>query len=126
MIPIFYRNYPYAPLTTLLSAFSIILAVPAVIGAFYFGTQIPKNPLMLLPCVLSALLAVGLLIVAFGKVLDGLAAKEGEKNIRTKARFAYQYCREHPEAYASLAAENEAFARKYTMNEHGKLVKIKQ
>lgn len=53
-----------------------------------------------------------------------MSEKESEKNIRTKASYALMYCKENPEAYDQLIAENMDFARKYIRNNEGKIVKV--
>ena len=130
MIFFFYRNYPYAPGATTISAFANLLALLSAVGAIAciggFFTQNAKNVLLLLGGVALGALAVFLFLYVGRKLTDQIAEKETKKNLRTKARFAYNYCRQHPEAYETLKAENPDFAAKYTRDETtGKLVKIR-
>ena len=91
----FYKNYPYSPLATLISAVANVFAVLFAVGGI-------------------AMIASGLRLANYGW---------SEKNIRTKPRYALQYCRQHPEAYAELAKLNPAFGEKYMVGENGKIVK---
>ncbi|MBO4887947.1 MAG: hypothetical protein J5589_06525 [Firmicutes bacterium] len=125
MFVLFYRNYTYAPSCTLLSALGSMLAFLAAIGGIVCIVMVKEKPVM-------AVVGVLLLIAAFcswwflgRKLPDKLSPKISEKNISTKPGFAAMYCREHPEAYASLCQKNPDFAAKYTFNEKGKLVKRK-
>ena len=55
-----------------------------------------------------------------------IANKNSEKNIMTKAVYAYMFCEEYPEVFEEIAAKNPAFAAKYTRDDSGKIVKIKK
>lgn len=72
------------------------------------------------------LIIVGVVIyVLLGLILPGkLSKKEAEKNIRTKAKYGLLYCKSHPEAYENIRVINAEFARVYTKNESGKIVKM--
>ncbi len=113
-----YRYYPYSPLATLLSLLTTLGAVlAAVIGVVLLSDKH---------------IVVGVLLIALGvflycyvelKVIDGLGQKWSAENIRTKPATAFRYCRQHPEAFEQLCAENPAFAEEYERNEKGKVVK---
>lgn len=122
---VFYKQYPYAPVATLVSVLSSVGAILAAIGAvfFFFNTNGQIGRILL--AILLAALAVFLFVYVSRKLPDQMAEKESKQNILTKPRFAYLYCKEHPEAYESIAAENLAFADKYMRNEAGKIVKRK-
>ena len=113
---IFYKNYQYAPIATLVSGLSSVLAVCAVIGGLaLFGIRGG-----------SALIALAAFLFFYcSRTLpDKMSEKESDKNIRTKASYALMYCKENPEAYDQLIAENMDFARKYIRNNEGKIVKV--
>lgn len=121
---IFYKLYTYAPKATCVSVISSMLSIISLIGAiacFYVLSDFIKYVL----AVLLLALAVFLFVYCSRILPDKIAEKESEKNITTKARYAFTYCREHPEAYEALVAKNAAFAEKYMLNEAGKVVKRK-
>lgn len=125
MIPIFYRNYPYAPLATLFSAMSMLFgAVLSVGGVVLFLNKSVGEKIS------------GVLVLALGvlclyeffthKIADKISQKYTRRNIETKAGYALQYCRQHPEAYDYIVSVNQAFAQKYVRNEEGKIVRRKK
>ena len=60
------------------------------------------------------------------KIADNIARKNGKKNIETKARYGKMYVDENPAQYEYVLSKNEAFAKKYVMDEAtGKVVKRK-
>ena len=61
----------------------------------------------------------------YRKLIDRLAEKWSDQNIRTKPRFAALFCRQHPEAYEEICSYNADFAQKYQMDDNGKLIKRK-
>ena len=65
------------------------------------------------------------ILANIGAIIDRLAAKWTEQNIRTKPGIAYEYCHDHPEEYERVAGLNPKFASKYRMDENGKIVKKK-
>ena len=125
MIPIFYRNYPYAPVATLVSGFSYIIGFISAIGAILCILQVGKSPVYILPTIILAGLAAFLFLYVGRKLVDQMAEKETEKNIRTKPRFAQSYCIAHPEEFERIAEINPEFGQKYEINEKGKCVKKK-
>ena len=123
MIPIFYRNYPYAPLATLISGFSYIGGFFSAIGAILLLFNASGHPGNIVIGIILAALAVFLFVYVGRTLTDKLAEGWSEKNIKTKARFALLYCKDHPEAYEQLINDNPEFAAKYVRNEAGKIVK---
>ncbi|MBR3354634.1 MAG: hypothetical protein IKG47_04670 [Oscillospiraceae bacterium] len=124
MIPIFYRNYPYAPLATFFSAMSMFLGAVCAFGglALVLNRGVGEK----IAGVVMILLGAACLYEFFThKIADNIAQKHTKKNIETKARFALNYCRQHPEAYDYLVSVNQAFAQKYIRQEDGKIVKRK-
>ena len=122
---IFYKNYPFSPLATLISALANVVGLFAAIGAIFLITLVRSNAAILIPAVLLAALAVFLIVYVGRKMTDKLSEKWSDQNIRTKPRFAYQYCMQHPEAYQQLAEINPEFGAKYMINEKGKIAKRK-
>ncbi|MBQ8995934.1 MAG: hypothetical protein IJ091_08970 [Oscillospiraceae bacterium] len=124
MIPIFYRNYPYAPLATLFSAFSMLLGAVFAFGglALVLGRGVGTK---IAGVLLIALGALCLYEFFTHKIADKISAKYSKKNIETKAGYALQYCRQHPESYEYLVSVNEQFAKKYVRQEDGKIVRRK-
>ena len=125
MIPIFYKNYPYAPVASLVSGFSNAFAFISAIGAILCILQVKTSIVYLLVALLLAGLAAFLFLYVSRKLVDQMAEKETDKNIRTKPRFAYSYCLAHPEEYEHLAQINPEFGQKYEINENGKCAKRK-
>ena len=125
MIPIFYRNYPYAPKATFVSAFSYLGGLLSALGAVACIFALRNNFVMILPAIILIALAVLLFVYVGRKYADKLAETETEKNITTKPRYAMLYCQNNPEAYDHLAEVNPEFGQKYMMNEKGKCVKRK-
>ena len=126
MIPIFYRSYPYAPKATMISALSYVGMFLTAVGGIVCFALSRENWLLIPLGILLIGAAVFFGIVSFGhKYTDRLAQEETDRNIRTKASFARNYCRAHPEAYEWLQAQNPDFAMKYVRNEEGKIVKRK-
>ena len=118
-----YLKNEFAPKATLLSVLGLILGFSSVI--FGIMNVSSKKSADHVPGII--LIVVGAVIyILLGLVLPSkLSKKEAEKNIRTKAKYGYLYCKKHPEAYEKVRSINEEFARVYTKNEAGKLVKIK-
>ncbi len=119
----FYKNYPYSPLATLISALANVFGVGLAVGGIAMIASGLKDFGMILGGVVMIALAVFCFVYVGRKLTDKLSQKWSEKNIRTKPRYALQYCRQHPEAYAELAKLNPAFGEKYMMGENGKVVK---
>ena len=125
MIPIYYRNYPYAPIATLVSGISFFGAFLSLIFGILLGIQVMKNPVMIVPGLLLIGLAAFLFFYVGRTVTDKMAEKETEKNIKTKPRFAALYVNNHPAEYENIAQVNPEFGQKYVMNEKGRCVKRK-
>ena len=118
---ILYRNYTYSPLATLFSAFSFLFAAGGIIGAIAMFSE---------SIIGAVLLAVIGFLCAYEyfthKIADNIARKNGKKNIETKARYGKMYVEENPAQYEYVASKNEAFAKKYVLDEAtGKVVKRK-
>lgn len=122
---IFYRNYKYSPLATMMSALTFAFGAMMLIGGA--ALVLGKADGSLIGGVI--LLVIGAL---FGyeffthKLTDKVAEKNGKKNIESKARYGLLYCNEHPESYEYILSVNEAFAKKYVRQEDGKIVKRKK
>ena len=126
MFVIFYRSYPYAPSATLLSAVGNAFAFLMGVGGIVCFVMAKNNPvLMIILGILLIAAAVCCWYFLGRKIPDKISQSISEKNIRTKANYAAMYCRQHPEAYASLCAQNPDFAAKFMFNEKGKLVRRK-
>ena len=121
-----YRNYPFAPKATFFSAGMSFIAVIALVIAIAQITMVKESAVHIIPAVLCGAAAYFFFFELGRKKADKMAEKEGEQNIRTKAGYALQYCRQHPEAFEQLRQENPDFAAKYEMNDEGKIVKIKK
>ena len=133
MFTIFYKSYPCAPGATLCSAlcsggtYLCILAGIMMGYAFFADTTVLYHELWaLLVAIALFALAAFLYFFVYKKAIPAMAEKQTQKNIRTKADAAYLYCQSHPQAYAELRAVNPAFARKYELNETGKIVRTKR
>ena len=121
-----YRSYRYSPKATLVSGLGSCLVVFLAIAALVCFVICKDNMLLIPLGIVFAAGAVCSWIFIRNKLSQKIADKDSEKNIRTKAVYAYMFCEEHPEAFEELAAENPAFAAKYTRDENGKIVKIKK
>lgn len=111
-----YTLYPYAPLSTLLSAFTSLLIAFFGIGSVFMLLEVIYD--LDLEGILTVLFLILLLIFSFWfkKVSVKAAALETIKNIRSKANYALKYCGEHPDMYESLLAINTAFAEEMKIN----------
>ena len=123
----FYKFYRYAPKATAVSALSSLASILFLIFGFYFGAvKVPDSRIYVLWTVLCAGAALFMYFYMSRVFPDKLAAKEGDKNVKTKANYALLYCTEYPEAYDTLIKENAAFAAKYERDENGKIKKQKK
>ena len=122
---VFYKIYQYSAKATLCSVFFSILALllaGLAISCFY---QI-ENPVLMIGGVILCAAAAVFSFVYMSRILpDKIAEKDFAVKIKTSPKTAYAYCKEHPELFDEVAAENPAFAEKYRLNEEGKVVKIK-
>lgn len=111
-----YTLYPYAPLSTLLSAFTSLLIAFLGIGSVFMLLEVIYD--IDLEGILTVLFLILLLIFSFWfkKVSVKAAALETIKNIRSKANYALKYCGEHLDMYESLLAINTAFAEEMKIN----------
>lgn len=111
-----YTLYPYAPLSTLLSAFTSLLIAFLGIGSVFMLLEVIYD--IDFEGILTVLFLILLLIFSFWlkKVSVKAAALETIKNIRSKANYALKYCGEHPDMYESLLAINTAFAEEMKIN----------
>ena len=121
----FYTNYKYAPRATLMSVLGNLLTlVFAVCGIACIASS--KGSIgMILGGIAAIGAGVGVFLL-FRKLQKKIAAKDGQKNIQTKASYGLMYVREHPEQYEYIRSVNQDFARKYIRNEAGKIVKNKE
>ncbi len=122
---IFYKQYNYAPRATFVSVlFGVIALVFILCAIALFKDGLSSKQYM--NCLVAVVLvAAGILTYVYGgrRLPDKIAAKDGPKNIRTKAKYALRLVREHPEYYEQMLRENPDFAAKYVRNENGKIVK---
>lgn len=132
MILFSYKTYPYAPKASLFSVLSVLFSYCGLIGGiclalFFFFGNVEKTTGLIRGIIglLVLALAAFLYFYVYRKIVPAMAEKESDVNIHTKARFAYNYCQKHPEAFDQLQSENPDFAAKYQRNEAGKIVKIK-
>lgn len=111
-----YTLYPYAPLSTLLSAFTSLLIAFFGMGSVFMLLGVISD--IDIEGILTVLFLILLLIFSFWlkKVSVKAAAFETIKNIRSKANYALKYCGEHPDMYESLLAINTAFAEEMKIN----------
>lgn len=122
----FYTNYPYSPKATFLSIIGNLGGLLGLIGAIALFLKRDVSVLFILLAIVCAAVAVFCIFYVSMKLAKKVAETDGEKNIKTKVNYAYMYCSRHPEEFEKIAAENAAFAAKYTKDENGKIVKIKK
>ena len=122
---IFYKNYPYAPRATLVSAAGSLFALLAAVFGIVLAAGSKGKIGMILGGVALLALAVFLFFYVSRKLPDKISEKDSAKNIQTKASYGKLYVNEHPDQYDYIRSVNPAFAAKYTRNEAGKIVKIK-
>ena len=118
MIPIIYRTYKYSPLATLFSAFSFLFALMFILGGIGVFSESKVGAVIML--LLGAVCAYE---VFAHKLADKIAAKNGKKNIETKAKYGFRYLQEHPESYDYIVSVNEAFNQKYVRLDDGQIAK---
>lgn len=121
----FYKYYPYSPKATALSAFGNLGALLGVCGAIALFYNYSESILFIPLGILCAAFAAFCFFFVSLKLSKKVAETDGVKNIKTKYNYAYMYCKEHPEMFEQIASENAAFAARYTRDENGKIVKIK-
>ena len=121
-----FRLYTYSPLATLISILGTFGSFAAAAGALFCFMDAKQGAGHIAGGIFFAALAVFLFFFVGRRCADKAAAVFGERNIRRKAGYAKSYCREHPEAYEMLIAENPAFAEKYIRSSDGKKVRRKQ
>ncbi len=120
----FYRIYAYAPGATLVSALSGMAACCSIAGGGMLIGMGKGRAGFIIGGI--ALIALAVIIYIYGSriIPDRIARKQTEKNIKTKAVYAFRYCMENPEAYEQLIVENKNFASKYIRNDEGKIVRL--
>ena len=121
-----YKSYRYSPIATFVSGIGSCLVVFLAIAALACFFTCSNNMLLIPLGIVFIAGAVCSWIFIRNKLSQKIANKNSEKNIMTKAVYAYMFCEEHPEAFEELAANNPAFAAKYTRDDSGKIVKIKK
>lgn len=122
----FYKYYPYSPKATALSAFGNLGALLGIIGAVASFYGYSKSLLFIPLGIICAAFAGFCFFYVSLRLSKKVAETDSIKNIKTKYNYAYMYCKDHPEMFEEIAAENAAFAARYTKDENGKIVKIKK
>ncbi|MCD7811057.1 MAG: hypothetical protein LUG91_04290 [Ruminococcus sp.] len=121
----FYRVYKYSNKATLISLlFRLIAFIFGVMAIGLFQADL-GIAVRVAGIVIFAALAVYFWVCLSGTLSDKIAEKDFAVKIKTSANVAYLYCKDNPEEFEKIAAENPAFAEKYCKNEKGKIVKIK-
>lgn len=120
---IFYKVYRYSNKATAVSALSSLGAVVLfILGCACFGAV--ENMALKVIGGILALAAAFFCFVYMSRILpDKIAEKDFAVKIKTSANVALLYCKDHPDQFEAVAAENPAFAAKYRMDENGKIVK---
>ena len=119
------KYYPYSTKGTLLSYSGNIGAYLSGMGALVCFFSYEKNLLLIPLGIVFTALAFFLFFYVSMKLSKRVGEADSERNIRTKVSYALKYCKKRPEMFYQIASENKAFAEKYTRNENGKIVKIK-
>lgn len=127
MIPIFHREYKYAPIATFFSFMCSLASVCLLLlAAWQLGRGWQDGLVSGYVWGVVLLIAAGFSFFYLSRTFsDKLGKKETEKNIRTKAKFAYMFCMDHPEACQELMEINPVFSEKYRIDEKGRLIKTK-
>jgi uncharacterized membrane protein YgaE (UPF0421/DUF939 family) len=120
------KYYPYSTKGTLLSYSGNIGAYLSGMGALVCFFSYEKSLLLIPLGIVFAALAFFLFFYVSMKLSKKVGEADSKKNIRTKVSYALKYCKERPEMFYQVAAENPAFAAKYTKNDEGKIVRIKK
>lgn len=123
---IVYKVYRYSNKATAVSAVSSCAAMICLILAFFFFSQLENTVAKVVSAVLCGAAAVFLFVYMSRILPDKIAQKDFAVKIKTSPRVALLYCKDHPEHFEAVAAENPGFAEKYCMDENGKIVKIKK
>lgn len=121
----FYKVYRYCNKATAVSGFSSGAALILVMLAFFSWSQIGNIAARIALTVLCAAAAIFFFVYMSRILPDKIAEKDFAVKIKTSASVALLYCKDHPEHFDAVAAENPAFAAKYCKDEKGKIVKIK-
>lgn len=121
----FYKVYKYSNKATLISLLFRLLALIFAVVAIGGGTAIDSVVLKVIIIIVCVAGAVFSWMYLSGTLSDKIAEKDFAVKIKKSANVALLYCKDHPEEFDAIAAENPAFAAKYRMDENGKIVKNK-
>lgn len=121
---VFYKLYKYSTKATLLSAGASVLSFLLALLAIASLSDIENGPLAFIKLIVFAALAVFCFVYLSRMLPDKVAQKDLQKKLRTKPKFAYQFCKENPQYFEAVAAENPQFAEQYRMDENNQIVKI--
>jgi len=121
-IPVFYKTYVYSFGATVVAIMAKILSVLNFLSGLAISFDQTSPFLIALGVVLSLGVAILLWYFIGVKLANKLAAKWGEKNIRTKPRYACEYFERNPGSYEYLASINPRFAEKYVLDGKGELM----
>ncbi len=122
---IFYKLYPYSVKATLCSVLLSIIALVFAGLAFFSFYQIDNMALKISGAAVCAVAAIFSFTYLSRVIPDKIAEKDFNTKIKSNAKFAFRYCKEHPEHFEAVAEENTEFAENYRLNEKGKVEKIK-
>lgn len=120
-----YKNYPYSVIATAISALSSCFSFVLMLAAIYCLISLESIPVKLITVILLIAASVFFFVYMSRTLPDKVAEKDFSKKIKTSVNVAYLFCRDHPEHFDEVAADNSAFAEKYHLDENNKLVKNK-
>lgn len=120
----FFKEYRYSTKATFFSAFFSLVSIAFLILIIYCFLCIENPVLMFLGVVASAAAAVFCYVYVSRTLADKIAEKDFKKKITTNVRFAYEFCKQNPEYFESVAADNPDFSEKYRMDSDGIIYKL--
>ncbi len=121
---VFYKLYKYSTKATLLSAGASFLSLIFALLAIGALSDIDDGASAFIRLIIFAVLAVFCFVYLSRMLPDKVAQNDLQKKLRTKPKFAFQFCKENPQYFEAIAGENPQFAEQYRLNEEGKVVKI--
>lgn len=117
----FFNEYRYSVKATFFSAFFCMAAFLFIIPGIYCFCYIKNPVLMALGIILSVAGGVFTYLYLGKTVADKIAEKDFKKKITSNVKFAYEFCRQNPEYFESVAEDNPDFAEKYRMDSDGNI-----
>lgn len=120
----FFNEYRYSVKATFFSAFFCMASLLFIIPVIYCFSYIKNPVLMALGIILSVVGGVFTYLYLGKTLADKIAEKDFKKKITSNVEFAYEFCKQNPENFESVAEDNPEFSEKYRMDSDGNIYQI--